>query len=102
GKAEQTERDDASGNVGDDHETTSWAVMLCNSGTECQGDGSGYDYTYFVGEAMANPEAFQKNIEALRAAILELRAVLIGSTEGLSIAHLDRGWRRSRSSGGDG
>ncbi len=51
---------------------------------------------------MASPEAFQKNIEALRAAIPELRAVLIGSTEGLSIAHLDRGWRRSGASGGDG
>jgi predicted regulator of Ras-like GTPase activity (Roadblock/LC7/MglB family) len=36
---------------------------------------------------MASPEAFQKNIEALRAAIPELRAVLIGSTEGLSVAH---------------
>ena len=36
---------------------------------------------------MANPEAFQKNIEALRAAIPELRAVSIGSTEGLSVAH---------------
>ena len=36
---------------------------------------------------MANPEAFQKNIEALRAAIPELRAVLIGSTEGLPVAH---------------
>jgi len=36
---------------------------------------------------VANPEAFQKNIEALRAAIPELRAVLIGSTEGLPIAH---------------
>ena len=36
---------------------------------------------------MASPEAFQKNIEALRAAIPELRAVSIGSTEGLSVAH---------------
>lgn len=36
---------------------------------------------------MANPEAFQKNIDALRAAIPELRAVLIGSTEGLSVAY---------------
>ena len=36
---------------------------------------------------MANPEAFQKNIELLRAAIPELRAVLIGSTEGLPVAH---------------
>ena len=36
---------------------------------------------------MASPEAFQKNIEALRAAIPELRAVLIGSTEGLTVAH---------------
>jgi predicted regulator of Ras-like GTPase activity (Roadblock/LC7/MglB family) len=36
---------------------------------------------------MANLEAFQKNIETLRGAIPELRAVLIGSTEGLPIAH---------------
>ena len=36
---------------------------------------------------MANPEAFQKNIETLRGAIPELRAVLIGSTEGLPVAH---------------
>ena len=36
---------------------------------------------------MASPEAFQKNIEALRAAVPELRAVLIGSTEGLPVAH---------------
>ena len=36
---------------------------------------------------MANLEAFQKNIETLREAIPELRAVLIGSTEGLPVAH---------------
>ena len=36
---------------------------------------------------MANPEAFQKNIETLREAIPELRAVLIGSTEGFPVAH---------------
>jgi predicted regulator of Ras-like GTPase activity (Roadblock/LC7/MglB family) len=36
---------------------------------------------------MPNLEAFQKNIETLRGAIPELRAVLIGSTEGLPIAH---------------
>ena len=36
---------------------------------------------------MANPEAFQKQIEALRGAIPELRAVLVGSTEGLPVAH---------------
>ncbi len=36
---------------------------------------------------MANPAAFQKHIETLRAAIPELRAVLIGSTEGLPVAH---------------
>ena len=36
---------------------------------------------------MANLEAFQKQIETLRGAIPELRAVLIGSTEGLPVAH---------------
>src|SRR5260370_34783874 len=36
---------------------------------------------------MANLEAFQKNIETLRGAIPELRAVLIGLTEGLPVAH---------------
>jgi hypothetical protein len=36
---------------------------------------------------VANLEAFQKNIETLRGAIPELRAVLIGSTEGLPVAH---------------
>src|SRR5260370_42159894 len=36
---------------------------------------------------MPNPEAFQKNIETLRGAIPELRAILIGSTEGLPVAH---------------
>jgi predicted regulator of Ras-like GTPase activity (Roadblock/LC7/MglB family) len=36
---------------------------------------------------MANLAAFQKNIETLRGAIPELRAVLIGSTEGLPITH---------------
>ena len=36
---------------------------------------------------MANLEAFQKNIETLRAAVPELRAVLIGSIEGLPVAH---------------
>ena len=36
---------------------------------------------------MANLEAFQKSIETLRAAIPELRAVLIGSIEGLPVAH---------------
>jgi predicted regulator of Ras-like GTPase activity (Roadblock/LC7/MglB family) len=36
---------------------------------------------------MANLEAFQKQIETLREAIPELRAVLIGSTEGLPVAH---------------
>ena len=36
---------------------------------------------------MASLEAFQKNIATLRAAIPELRAVLIGSIEGLPVAH---------------
>src|SRR5260370_28826788 len=36
---------------------------------------------------MTSLEAFQKNIETLRAAIPELRAVLIGSIEGFPIAH---------------
>ena len=36
---------------------------------------------------MPNLEAFQKNIETLRGAIPELRAILIGSTEGLPVAH---------------
>ena len=36
---------------------------------------------------MPNLEAFQKNIETLRGAIPELRAALIGSTEGLPVAH---------------
>jgi uncharacterized protein len=36
---------------------------------------------------MANLDAFQKQIETLREAIPELRAVLIGSTEGLPVAH---------------
>lgn len=36
---------------------------------------------------MANLEAFQKNIETLRGTIPELRAVLIGSTEGLPVTH---------------
>jgi predicted regulator of Ras-like GTPase activity (Roadblock/LC7/MglB family) len=39
------------------------------------------------GEAMAKLEALQKNIETLRAAIPELRGVLIASTEGLPVAH---------------
>src|SRR3989442_10044353 len=36
---------------------------------------------------MAKLEALQKNIETLRAAIPELRGVLIASTEGLPVAH---------------
>ena len=40
---------------------------------------------------MANLEAFQKTIEILRGAIPELRAVLIGSTEGLPVAHWNAG-----------
>jgi predicted regulator of Ras-like GTPase activity (Roadblock/LC7/MglB family) len=36
---------------------------------------------------MANLEAFQKQIQTLRGSIPELRAVLIGSTEGLPVAH---------------
>src|SRR5256885_6726028 len=36
---------------------------------------------------MAKLEALQKNIETLRAAIPELRGVLIASTEGLPVVH---------------
>src|SRR5262249_9856977 len=36
---------------------------------------------------MAKLEALQKNIETLRAAIPELRGVLVASTEGLPVAH---------------
>ena len=36
---------------------------------------------------MANLETFQRNIETLRAAIPELRGVLIATTEGLPVAH---------------
>ena len=37
---------------------------------------------------MAKLEALQKNIETLRAAIPELRGVLIASTEGLPVAQM--------------
>jgi predicted regulator of Ras-like GTPase activity (Roadblock/LC7/MglB family) len=38
-------------------------------------------------KAMAKLESLQKNIDALRTAIPELRGVLIASIEGLPVAH---------------